>query len=130
MNAVRGTRRANMRDAWVLRVARYLFAEDGGTFIAYLPMSTGQYYRMGFRVDPRELRDTPIDLATMNATYVAKSIYATVNPFDSPAKVGVAKLQLARSISLMNPVRITDAYTKDSDPINPDIIITLDLVVP
>ena len=61
---------------------------------------------MGFRVDPRELRDTPIDLATMNATYVAKSIYATVNPFDSPAKVGVAKLQLARSISLMNPVRI------------------------
>ncbi len=101
----------------------YLFAEDGGTFIAYLPMSTGQYYRMGFRVDPRELRDTPIDLATMNATYVAKSIYATVNPFDSPAKVGVAKLQLARSISLMNPVRITDAYTKDSDPINPDIPI-------
>ncbi len=101
----------------------YLFAEDGGTFIAYLPLSTGQYYTMGFRVDPREIRETPIDLATTNATYAAKSVYATVNPLDSPAKVGVAKLQLARSISLMNPVQITDAYTQDSDPIDPDVPI-------
>jgi hypothetical protein len=99
----------------------YLFAEDGGTFIAYLPMSSGQYYTMGFRVDPRELDGKSIDLVTVNATYAAKSIYLTVNPFDSPAKVGVAKLELARSISLMNPVKLTDAFIKDSDPIDPDV---------
>jgi len=101
----------------------YLFTEDGGTFIAYLPMSTGQYYTMGFRVDPRELSDTELEFSTVNTTSDAKSIYATVNPFDSAAKVGVAKLELARSISLINPVKITDAFNRDSDPINPDIPI-------
>ena len=101
----------------------YLVAEDGGTFIVYLPLDTGQYYTMGFRLDPRELRNLELDLSTLNATYNAKTIYTSVNPDDPGAKVGVAKLGLVRSISLVNPTKITESFVKDSDPINPDIPI-------
>ena len=101
----------------------YLIAEDRGTFIAYLPMHTGQYYKMGFRLDPRELREITLDFDTVTSTHNANSIYVSVNPDDPGGKVGVAKLELVRSISLTNPVKITDSFVKDSDPINPDIPI-------
>ena len=100
---------------------QYRIDEYDGQFFAFLKLSNGADYYLGFRTDPRELDSITIDLEAVTIISSANKIYTSVNPEDTGGKVAVAVLELDRAISLLNPVKITEAFYKEAVPENPNV---------
>ncbi len=100
---------------------QYRIDEYDGQFYAFLKLSNGADYYLAFRTDPRELDSISIDLEAIDIISSANKIYTSVNPEDTGGKVAVAVLELDRAISLLNPVKITEAFYKEAVPEDPNV---------
>jgi len=104
----------------------YYFEDIDNNFLVYLPLSNGQYYKAGYRLDPREITNYAYPNEVINKINSNKKIYLSANPNNLDGKVNVAMLQLVNSISLSTlgrDVDFVESFTEDANPINPNIPI-------
>ena len=102
----------------------YFVEETDNIFLVYLPLSNGQYYKMGYRLDPRLINEYNYPDETINLINSNNKIYLSTNPNIIDGKINVAILELANSISissLNSNTKMIEAFTVDSNPINPEI---------
>ncbi len=106
-------------------VSGYSFYEvPDGTFGAFLPTSTGELWPIKFRLDPREAGDITIGEGVTDKVYSASKTYISYNPNQEElSKVVVAAIEISRIIPLITGLTITEAFTEDSNPINPNVPI-------
>ncbi|MEK9789209.1 MAG: hypothetical protein VW380_01920 [Candidatus Woesearchaeota archaeon] len=101
------------------------FVEDiDNVFIVYIPLSNGQYYKLGFRLDPREISNYEYNFEVLDKINKQNKIYLSTNPNIIDGKINVAILELQNSLALSGlnrNLKMIEAYTKDSDPINLEI---------
>tara|TARA_Y100000287_G_scaffold176438_1_gene167121 strand:+ start:68 stop:709 length:642 start_codon:yes stop_codon:yes gene_type:complete len=102
----------------------YFVEETDNVFLVYLPLSNGQYYKMGYRLDPRLIKEYNYPDETINLIKSNNKIYLSTNPNIIDGKINVAILELVNSISissLNSNTKMIEAFTVDSNPINPEI---------
>ena len=100
----------------------YYVEEEDSVFIVYLPLSNGQYYKMGYRLDPRLINNYEYHSDVLNLIQSNNKIYLSTNPNIIDGKINVAILELANSISLAgldSNTKMIESFTEDSNPINP-----------
>ena len=102
----------------------YYVEEEDSVFIVYLPLSNGQYYKMGYRLDPRLINNYEYPSDVLNIIQSNNKIYLSTNPNIIDGKINVAILELANSISLAgldSNTKMIESFTEDSNPINPEV---------
>jgi len=102
----------------------YYVEEEDNVFIVYLPLSNGQYYKMGYRLDPRLINNYEYPSDVLNLIQSNNKIYLSTNPNIIDGKINVAILELANSISLAgldSNTKMIESFTEDSNPINPEV---------
>ena len=102
----------------------YYVEEEDNVFIIYLPLSNGQYYKMGYRLDPRLINNYEYPSDVLNLIQSNNKIYLSTNPNIIDGKINVAILELANSISLAgldSNTKMIESFTEDSNPINPEV---------
>jgi len=102
----------------------YFIEEIDNVFLAYIPLSNDQYYKLGFRLDPRELSNYEYNVNVLNKINNQNKIYLSTNPNIVDGKINVAILELQNSLALSGlnrNLKMIEAYTQDSNPINPEI---------
>lgn len=104
-------------------VGDYTFYEvEDGTFGAFLPTTTGELWPIKFRLDPREAEGIEVSNESTEKIYTSDKVYVTYNPnVDEVSKVAIAAIEISRVIPLITGLAITEAFTEDANPINPDI---------
>jgi len=105
------------------QVSGYTFYEvQDGTFGAFLPTTTGEQWPIKFRLDPRKAGNITIDQLSTEKIYNSNKIYISYNPNqEGISKVVIAAIEIARVVPLVIGLPITEAYTEDSEPINPNV---------
>ena len=102
----------------------YYVEEEDNVFIVYLPLSNGQYYKMGYRLDPILINNYEYPSDVLNLIQSNNKIYLSTNPNIIDGKINVAILELANSISLAgldSNIKMIESFTEDSNPINPEV---------
>jgi len=103
------------------------YEQSDGFFGVYLQRSDGQVQPVSFRLDPRTMDDILIETNLNQKIRNATKIYTTYNPNldTSYSKVAVAIGEVTRLLPLITVNRAVskNAFTEDSDPVNPDVPI-------
>ncbi|MEK9774343.1 MAG: hypothetical protein VW298_01870 [Candidatus Woesearchaeota archaeon] len=102
----------------------YYVEDIDNVFIVYIPLSNGQYYKLGFRLDPREISNYEYNFEVLDKINKQNKIYLSTNPNIIDGKINVAILELQNSLALSGlnrNLKMIEAYTQDSDPINLEI---------
>jgi hypothetical protein len=92
--------------------------------------SFGTYFQFGgnktairFRLDPREAGNISLDDIALRDIVSAKKLYITTDPQGTDlGNIAVAAYEISRIIGLSS-IPTVGAYTRDSDPPNPDVPI-------
>ncbi len=103
------------------------YEQSDGFFGVYLQRSDGQVQPISFRLDPRTMKDILIESDLNQKIRNATKIYTTYSPNldTSYAKMAVAIGEVTRLLPLVTKNRAVskNAFTEDSDPIDPDVPI-------
>lgn len=96
-----------------------IFAKIANNHIYYdIPLMEATS-RFAFRADPRNMQFINMDPEVVDKILSGNRIYLTYSPNeDNISKVVVAGIQIARLVGNVFGLRLTEAYTEDSDPIN------------
>ena len=100
----------------------YTFYDLGNNaFGTYVVIDNNQKQLVQFRLDPREAGNVSLDEEALRDIVSAKKIYITSDPLGKDlGNVAVAAYQISRIIGLSN-IPTVGAYTRDSEPPNPDV---------
>lgn len=102
----------------------YFVEEIDNVFLVYIPLSNGQYYKIGLRLDPREISNYEYPIEILTEINKQNKIYLSTNPNMVDGKINVAILELQNALALSGlnrNLKMVEAYTVDSDPINYNI---------
>lgn len=107
------------------QISGYTFYDIGDdTFGTLLSTSTGQVWPIRFRLDPRDADFIDVDENVTEQLYKSNKIYLAYNPNEEDiSKVVVAAIEVSRVIPLVTGLSVIEAFTEDTDPINPDFPI-------
>jgi len=105
-----------------IQVGNYTFYDLGNNaFGTYVVIDNNQKQLVQFRLDPREAGNVSLDEKALMDIVSAKKIYITSDPLGKDlGNVAVAAYQISRIIGLSS-IPTVGAYTRDSEPPNPDV---------
>jgi hypothetical protein len=114
----------NMGNVTLLNVTGYsIYALPDGTFGTFIKGQNGKEIPIAFRLDPRNASAIPLDDSAVNQILTSKKIYVVVDPDEKElAKLSVAAFEISR-IPPLYGVEVVGAYSKDSNPPNPNVPI-------
>ena len=105
-----------------IQVGNYTFYDLGNNaFGTYVVIDNNQKQLVQFRLDPREAGNVSLDEEALIDIVSAKKIYITSDPLGKDlGNVAIAAYQISRIIGLSN-IPTVGAYTRDSEPPNPNV---------
>jgi hypothetical protein len=105
-----------------IQVGNYTFYDLGNNaFGTYVVLGNNPKQLVQFRLDPREAGNISLDEKALMDIVSAKKIYITSDPLGKDlGNVAVAAYQISRIIGLSS-IPTVGAYTRDSEPPNPDV---------
>lgn len=108
----------------LLNISGYsIYALQDGTFGTFIKDNSGKQIPIAFRLDPRNASNISIDNTSVEQILNSKKIYVIVDPDETElGKIAVAAAEISR-IPPIYGITIVGAYSKDSNPPNPNVPI-------
>lgn len=114
----------NSKNTNLINISGYsIYALSDNTFGAFIKDNSGKQIPIAFRLDPRNASNISMDNTSIAQILNSKKIYIVVDPDETElAKIAVAAVEISRILPVYG-LTATGAYSKDSNPPNPNVPI-------